>query len=602
LQESVSELKEYQALQEFYQKKMLKKFHQAASKSDLWKEQWGDGHTLGASESGLKDLEAVKTDKQYELLYIKKEDGGRFFSKHLLRHIKLVNDFDQILIGEESDDPFIFLQRVQDRNSLENAREIKNQLQVPMKHFLEKASYNQGHESAEKILSSFYALCLAASQHSLLESGSKKSSLQYFGDFAFFMKEIFSSMEYQAHKDDGPEERDAFIEKALLCAYALCESYFMHVEPKDQMIGLINRLMDKMGAGEKEKMRPAQQLWTAMNGEYTHLTHVLQKYPNGPLFKTLDVFVSAETDEGFEPLAQGNIPSLLYTIQNEHLGVSVLRMASPTRQEIINKAEISSLFESFMRAIITLHNKQRFLLINVQDRTSWQEHARCEAIENFQRRSDVSGHLCVCTLAKDTSFYLQSEEYADVHHAEDFKMLLLQQVRDAEDCGFYFPKDFSATVLESFSEGAIELIHKHFFGGKATLPHKNRLDFIEIFYWFLTVKMIDFFKPSHLAISCKDAIDNSPSSYTGLFAFLKHMSPDDEWSREEEDFLMWMMQAPALFYRERAIHADRYERTISALHVLSAELDVDRKKILSSFEKLYDSPLFSSLNVREAKA
>lgn len=602
LQESVAELKEYQALQEFYQKKTLKKFQKEVGKGDLWKEEWGDDHNLAVNERGLKDLEAVKSDKQYELLYIKKEDGSRFFGRNLLRHIKLVNDFDQMVVSTEHEDPFIFLQRVQDRNAYESAKEIKNKLQGHMNQLIKLLSPKQDSECIDKILKSFYALCLASSQHSLLESGSKKSAFQYFEDFSTFLIEVFMSTDYQAHKDDAFEELDKVLEEMLLCAYQMCENWFMHVGPKDQMIGLMNRLMDKIGVGEKTKVRPATQMWTGLQDEYNHLSNVLQKYPNGPLFKTLDVFISANTEAAFEPLAQGNRPSLLYTIKNETLGMSVLRLPSPTKQEVINKAEISHIFESFMRAMTTLHSKQNLLLINLQDRTSWQEHARCQVLEEMQKLSTFAGHLQVCTLAKETSFYLQSEDYHDINSAEDFKKLLLQQIVDAEECGFYFPKEFSQTVLTSFAKECIELIHDHFFGGKATLPHKNRLDFIEIFYFFLTLKMIDFFKPSHLALSCKDAIDTSPASYAGLFAFLKLMSPDDEWSREEEDFLTWMMQAPALLYRERAMHADRYERTVSALNVLSAELAVDKRKTLAAFEKLYGYSIFKTINVREAKS
>lgn len=602
LNTGVAELKEYQELQEFYQKKVLKKFQKGSDVKDLWKEEWGDPHGEAVEERGLKDLEAVKQDLNYELLYIKKEDGSRFFNRNLLRHIKLVNDFDQMVVSEAHDDPFLLLQKLQDKNALEAAREMEGKLKRHLGAFLKLHPHQQASECAEKLLSGVYALYLAASQHSSLETGSKKSCSQYLRDFALFLNETFLSTDYQAHRDKSEEEMNAFIEGMLLFSYHLCEQFFLCIGAKDQMIGLINRLMDKLGAGEKEKPRSSTQMWTSLAAEYEHLDHVLQKYPNGPLFKTLDVFSSSETGDVFEPLMQENYPSLLYSIQNEAFKIAVLRLPSPTKQEMINKAEISVIFESFVRSLKLLHPHQKLLIVNLQDRTSWQEHARCHVLEQMPKLSSFVDSLDVCTFAKSTSFYKQSEDYLEVNAAEDFKKLFLQQIVDAQECGFYFPKSLVTNHLQDFTSKAIELIHEHFFGYKSTLSHKNRLDFIEIFYFFLNLKVLDVLKPSHFTLSCKDAIDTAPASYAGFFAFLKLMSSDDEWSKEEEDFFVWMIQSPALLYRERAIHADRYQRAISALSVVSAELQVDKRKTLEAFEKLYGYPIFKTLNVREAKA
>ena len=178
-------------------------------------------------------------------------------------------------------------------------------------------------------------------------------------------------------------------------------------------------------------------------------------------------------------------------------------------------------------------------------------------IEQMPKFSTFVDSLEVCTLAKETSFYLQTEDYLDVNDAQDFKELLIQQILNAEECGFYFPKNLMQKPLQDFARSCVTLIHQYFFGNKETLPHKNRLDFIEIFYFFFTLKILDVLRPSHLTMSCKDAIDTSPASYAGFFAFLKLMSQDHEWSREEEDFFVWMMQAPALLQCRRFSHRRR---------------------------------------------
>lgn len=602
---SVTEFEEYRALQEFYQKKMIKKFQKAPDAKDFWKEEWGDVEDLSVDVDievkGIKDLETVKEDTGYELFHIKRENGKRFFDRSLLRHIKLVNDFDHVVLSEVHEDPFLMLQKVQDKDAFESAKEIKGAVFTHLKVFLKAYQHIHSSEFYIKITHSVHALILATSHHNLMESGSKKTCYQYLRDFSMYLREGFLSTDYHAHSEEFPEDLDSFIRDLMLFAYELCWQFFLHIGPKDHMIGFINRLMDKVGVGEKEKVKPSMQMWTALLEGYDHLQNVLKKYPNGPLFKALDNF-SEESYDVFEPLAQENFPGLLYYIENEALKVSVLRMPSPTRQEIINKAEVSIGFESFIKSLRSIQKNQKLLFINLQDRSSWKEHARCQLIEEMPKQSHFVDILEVCTLAKDNIFYHQLEDYEELIDASDFTKLLKEQLFSGEECGFYFSKMIAPSYLEGFIAESIQLIHQCFFGKKDILSHKNRLDFIEIFYFFFILKLIDILKPSHIALSCKDAIDTGPAAYAGLFAFLKLFSQDDKWSREEEDFFVWMMQSPALLHRERAIHAQRYQRTINALAVVNAELDVDKHKIVAAFEKLYGYAIFKNIKVSEAKS
>ncbi len=601
VKKSVTEFEEYRALQEFYQKKMIKKIPKSSEEEEFWKEQWGDVEEKDLEKEGLKNLETVKEDTQYELLYIRQEDGKPFFNPTLLRHIKLVHDFDKVVLSHFHEDPFLLLQKVRDKEAFEIAKELKKGIFLHLKGFLKSYKHLTSSEFYTKITHAVHALILATSHHNLTEANAKKNCFQYLKDFSFYLREGFLSTDYHAHSEEMIDDLDTFIRELMLFAYELCEHFFMCVGPKDQMIGFINQLMDKVGAGEKGKKKPARQMWTALLEGYDHLQHVLQNYPNGPLFKALDSFSGESAYEGFEPLAQENYPRCLYFIENEGVKIPVLRMPSPTKQELINKAEKSLLFEAFMQSLKALENKQKLLFINLQDRTSWQERARCLAIEDLSKQSHYVDILEVCTLAKNTSFYHQSEDYEDMGKSLDFLKILKEQILSGEDCGFYFSKMVPIHYLEGFISTCLERIHTHFFGSKDLLSLKNRRDFIEIFYFFLTLKLIDTLKPSHIALSCKDAIDTSPAAYAGFFGFLKLFSADDEWDHEEEDFFVWMLQAPALLHRERAIQAERYQRTIHALAIVQAELEVNKRGIIAVFEELYGYPIFKHLKVSEAK-
>lgn len=92
--QSVTDLKEYRQLQEFYRTKIARPLDEGVVN------QWIFGLTLGKGKAGRErifravpkktdkltntkhlfvDLETVKKDTEYELFFIRKEDGSRFF-------------------------------------------------------------------------------------------------------------------------------------------------------------------------------------------------------------------------------------------------------------------------------------------------------------------------------------------------------------------------------------------------------------------------------------------------------------------------------------------------------------------------------------------
>src|SRR5206468_177198 len=70
------------------------------------------------------DLETVKKDTEYELFFIRKEDGSRFFSPRLLRNIKLVCDFGSYFGERKELDPLEHIRQWYDRTLHTCAREM----------------------------------------------------------------------------------------------------------------------------------------------------------------------------------------------------------------------------------------------------------------------------------------------------------------------------------------------------------------------------------------------------------------------------------------------------------------------------------------------
>lgn len=592
-------LKEYQELYEIYDKKFAKGKKKGSDLKKQWPEALGE-ESLVLESREVKDLETIKEDLQYELLYLQKEDGKRFFNRSLLRHIKLVNDFERLLVAEAQDDPFLKIQTIRDKESLAAAKEIKEDILSHCHCLLKKNEQMQESEFCRNLTFGVYALVLATSHYNLVDQGGKKNCLQYFKDFGFYLTKAFTSSDYYAHSQQAWIELDEATQQLILLSYDLCLRFFIHKGSNDQMMGFIKQFMNPDTIPTPKHKKGANPLWGGLLVNHEKGAELLKNYPNGPLFKTLDDLVNPSYDV-FEPLAQENTPRLLYTVHNEKLKVNILRLPSPTRQMVINKAESSVLFEVFIIALRQLKNGQNFLVINMQDRTSWQEHARCQALENLPNHPRMVEGLQVCSLSKHTPFYHQVEEYHDLSSAKEFITLLQDQILHAEECGFYFPQSLGAGYIQDFVKSCVGLIHEHFFGKKGILSRKNRLDFIELLYFFLTLKMIDITKPTQMSFSCKDAIDTGAIANAGFFAFVKLMSEDSTWSLEEEDFFVWMAQSSALMYRERLVRFEEYERMLSVLELLDQELSLHKTTILKAFESLYGYAIFKNLYAQELK-
>jgi len=125
----------------------------------------------------------------------------------------------------------------------------------------------------------------------------------------------------------------------------------------------------------------------------------------------------------------------------------------------------------------------------------------------------------------------------------------------------------------------IETVHSLFFAKKETLTRKNRLDFIELFYHFLTQQIIEWTQPDLISFASKDGIDRGAAAAAGFYLFLRLFSDTSNWKKEERDQLLSILYAPALLVRERLLDIQRLHRMVSALSLLEAALTTDRKAL-----------------------
>lgn len=599
---SVAEGGEFQALQRFYTNQIVPRF---AGEKQIWAEDWEknpESELLDLSRTGLKDFETVKKDAEYELFYIRNEEGRPYFNAALLRNIKLSCDFD--LVGEEfEEDPLLKIRAMQDRDLHASAAQILNACHPAIVDFYKMAHQLEGNECAHSIGMGLIALFLAANPRYLLQNTVGKSCLQYFEDFHTFLQRALKTTEYQKWIAYPPDASDKQAHLLLYLIHSLAREFFMRVGGvKQEAIGLIHRTMrrgEEIKQKKGESLAKGETVWNQFLLDDEKYRTLLQKFPNGPLFKTLDLIREAE--EGnieipFDPIAEGDLPSKLYDIRHTNKRIEVLRLPSPTRQWFINKVEVVETFRAFLRSFTQEKVAHKHLLINVQDRTSWKEFARTKALETLQMQAEFNHVLVVMTLPKSTDFYYQAQEYLALNSTDEFMKALKEQWKDPEACGYFLPSSLQKTELTRFVESILPIIHQFFFHGKNTLTRRAREDFIEIFYQFLILKCIDMIHPTSMSFTCKDAIDTGAASVGLFYGFLQRLA-GNKMGKEEADFLRYLLYTPALFIRERAIDPERLSRILSALERIDSSIEGEGKQLLKAVTPLYSSKLFSDLSI-----
>ena len=572
---------EYRALSEFYKDRFLEKIKSK------------EPHE---ATEGISDMEAVRSDRDYELFYIRHEDGAPYFNLDLLRHMRLVSDFESE--GENfEEDPLLQVRSMMDRDTHASASQILHACRRQMDDFYKIFRKISTNDLALALSSAITALFLSANPRNLLSNTTGKTALSYFEDFHSFLRAGFKTPEYQKMIAYPPEKTDTMAYVLLNLIHALSDRFFhRNGGVKQESIGLIHRTSRR--GTEKTSEKKGVGIWNQFLIEDENYRTLLAKFPSGPLLKIIDLVRAEESvTVPFDPIAQNNFPVAQFSAISRGREFSFLRIPSPTKQTLISKVEIVDEFRGLLRFYHMQNKGQKHLLINLQDRSSWKEFARAKALEAMQKNAEFNAVLVVFTLPKSTDFYFQTGQYLNVNSASDFFASFLKQLGSPEEFGYCLPPSFKPAELQRFAEDIFPLIHTYFFEKKSNLTRGAREDFIDIFNQFLLLKLIDHFHPSSISFTCKDAIDTGAAESASFYAFLKLLKNEFK-TKEEHDYFRWLLYAPSLFVRERAIDGERFNRMLSSLERLENGFIENSKEILRKFEELYNPELFKTLEIK----
>ena len=348
--------------------------------------------------------------------------------------------------------------------------------------------------------------------------------------------------------------------------------------------------MIRKGATKQKKAENIS-FWNSLLQKDDNYRRYLKQFPNGPLVKLAeDLEALGSENLAFDPLMLDNIPQKLFDILENDKKIEVLHLPCPTHQDQISKAVVIDEFLGFLRELSD--EKGKYLLINLQDTTSLREQARSKALVDLQKRAEFNSVLTVITLSKSSSFYNQIDEYAYLSASDQFIYKLKELLLSKEDKGFFLPTNYHNKRFEDFIDTSCDFILETFFFGKKDLSKQERKDFIELFYHFLILKIIEIEQPEFLSFTCKDAVDVGSSLSASFFSFIKLLSAPS-WNDADIDFLLYVIYEPALLIRRRAIEPETLIRHLSCMALFESHI----KGLKKGMRKLYSSDFLGSLKV-----
>jgi hypothetical protein len=579
----LTESKQYLELKNFYRNKISKKFEIDLEGNDAWIEDYFENEKILDADSerlGIKDFDTVRKDKEYELFYIRQENGHPYFNPALLKNIKLVCDFDELSDIPDEEDPLLRIRAMQDKDLHGGAQQILKFCEKDIQEFFKLYAKDSASEFAQLLNRCVMALMLTSNSKNLIKNTSGKSSLLYFSDFLNFLRKTLESDGYNKVIAYLPEETDEKNFNMCSLIHHLCEALFIRKGAiKEEMTGFIYHMIHRGEKLIKVKKSHAftHTTWNQILNDDLAIREVLKRYPNGPLFKILDLLRSEEMRRSiipFDPIIQENHPHWLYDFKIEKNLITFIRLPCPTTQSYIHKAKLVNEFLACLRSLFS--NESTYLVINLQNRTSWKDFARCEALEKLTQHAEFYKNVSVITLSKDTDFYYQIDDYFNLNDSDDFLNVLKDQIKSETEAGFYFgiregKSDFIKKLVD-----LTEFIHSEFFESSKNLSRKMRLDFIELFYHFLTLELIQIVKPRYISFSCKDGIDVSAAVNASFYSFIKLLN-NKKLTKVEKDTALWLYYRGALLIRERLIDSQRFNRTLSFLDFLEEKMKKVKK-------------------------
>lgn len=507
------------------------------------------------------ELEGLKNDLDYELLFLRQPDGTRFFAPKLLRTLKLASDVENVTVqNTEIENEVEAL--AHDQMSSE-VRYLLGEVYPLIDSFFHMAEKANEHQAYLNLYQTCVAL-LAASVHAILPQAprsEKKGVFEYFNDFSMFLREEFHISGFQRLLTYPPHNEYSWEYSVFRLVQAFSSAIIAGAPLSKEFVqGIKGLVTQALTRAAEQAPAPDGTVSRQLLVEKSALRFFLKELKNTTLSRLIHLF-EGEGWTVFEPILGESIPTHMFDLSWRGSLIPLIRLPSPTSQEYVNKAHISDVFHSAIHRYLA--QKKACLIINLQDRTSWKESARALAIEEFCSKREKDERFFVLTQNRSNEFYFQTAEYASMHAAEDFKEELVSQLTEPGSGSFWSFEQISIPDLKAL----VESVHTHVFGGKNVLPKEKRIEFIEFIYTIMILRAIGSCHPDVIFVSCKNGLDVTLSTVCSLFSFLS-LIHQNSFSSDDIDWLRAILFGVSLVKRQRLIFPERQERVCSFIQFL----------------------------------
>lgn len=279
-----------------------------------------------------------------------------------------------------------------------------------------------------------------------------------------------------------------------------------------------------------------------------------------------------------ETLLEGNMPLIVARWDFAGKKVPIMRSGTMVRDlgDEKDRANISMSPEFTYYLLAQAKKGKTHLYINLMRQVRQQkkhdiEDQRSWLIEQLETSPSTEKSARVITLDKNSPFYYQEGNYADLKEAQEFKKQFLAHLTEEGPVAhYYWSKHLDAKRWKETLGSIVELVHQRYFGSKAELSDAERSGFIELAYLKIVEAAAQQLNVDAVNIACRFCIDRG-ASLISLVYFDQLLKQSPTLSGEKLSRLMAFLYAPGLFFHDRPIHVYRVEILQSAAAALASD-------------------------------
>ena len=293
---------------------------------------------------------------------------------------------------------------------------------------------------------------------------------------------------------------------------------------------------------------------------------------------------------GFSPIGAGNPPQKMFNLRMGDRDIGILGFGSPTMQKTNFEAVIDPLFKGYLREL--KEQGKVHLYVSNQNALN-EENARNKVI--MALADEFPETFIAVTQSKNTNAYHAKANPGDIRSAQTLKTSLHANffVEDISKSGCGLAGDLKDDAhLQRYSREILDYFHKSLFCERKALTESEEKLLIELYYNFLTLKILKDRKVDFVNFTCKDGIDRGMGSLA-WFVMMIEFAQGRQNEPETEAKLMNTFFTRAYWTRKRNILHERIERPLADMRTLG-EIEGGYQKVYQKLEEEFGKPAILS--------